>query len=395
MIRKLLFVDDEPEVLEGLRRTLRPLRDEWDMAFAAGGPEALALLGGDAFDVVVTDLRMPGMDGAELLTQVRGRHPRVVRIVLTEQSGRNAALRAVNVAHRQLSKPCDPELLKGAVSRACALRDLLNGPRLLGLLSRIDSVPSMPAMYAEVVKELESPESSLQRVGEIIARDPGMSAKILQMVHSALFGVRFHVGSSAQAVIHLGAETTKALVLAVNIFSRFNPELLRPFSIEKVWTHSQLVSRLAGQIARAEGCTQKDVECAAMAGLLHDTGKLVLAGYLPDQYRRALALADEQGWQENAAERQIFGATHAEVGAYLLGLWSLPDPIVEAVAWHHRPGDCPGDGFGPLAAVCVANSLANEEVECLDADFLTRLGVADRVSAWQGLLGAPGEDDEA
>jgi putative nucleotidyltransferase with HDIG domain len=389
-VRKVLFVDDEPKVLDGLRRMLRPLRDEWDMAFAGGGPEALELLGRDAFDVVVTDMRMPGMDGAELLAQVRGRHPRAVRIVLTGQSSREAVLQAVNVAHRQLSKPCDPEVLKAAVRRACALRDLLSSGPLLTLLSRLESVPSMPAMYAEVVRELESPESSLQKVGEIIARDVGMSAKILQMVHSAFFGLRFHVASPAQAVVYLGAETTKTLVLAANIFSRFNPERLKPFSIEGLWVHSQVVSRLAGLVARAEGCARKDVEYATMAGLLHDTGKLVLAGYLPDQYRQVLALAREQGLAECAAEREVFGATHAEIGAYLFGLWGLPDPIVEAVAWHHRPADCPADGFGPLAAVHVANALAHGgEAERLDGDFLARLGAAGRLAAWQALLGEP------
>jgi putative nucleotidyltransferase with HDIG domain len=385
-VRKVLFVDDEPKLLEGLRRMLRPLRDEWDMAFAGSGREALDLLGRDAFDVVVTDMRMPDMDGAELLAQVRGRHPRAVRIVLTGQSSREAVLRAVNVAHRQLSKPCDPEVLKGAVRRACALRDLLNSPTLLTLLSRLESVPSLPALYAKVVQELESPESSLQRVGDIIAQDVGMSAKILQMVHSAFFGMRFHVSSPAQAVVYLGAETTKALVLAAHVFSRLNPERLRPFAIEGVWAHSQLVSRLAGLVARAEGCAQKEVEQASMAGLLHDTGKVVLAGYLPEQYRQALALAGEQGLPEIAAEREVFGATHAEVGAYLFGLWGLPDPIVEAVAWHHRPADCPAHGFGPLAAVHVANALAHGgQAEYLDADFLARLGRAGRLTAWQAM----------
>ncbi len=387
MGRKVLFVDDEPNLLEGLRRMLRPLRDEWDVAFAGSGAEALELLDRTPFDVVVTDMRMPGMDGAQLLAEVRGRHPRAVRIVLTGQSSREAVLRAVNVAHRQLTKPCDPELLKAAVRRACALRDLLSGGTLLTLLSRIESVPSMPDTYAEVVRELESSDSSLRKVGALIARDVGMSAKILQMVHSAFFGVRFHVSSPAQAVVCLGAETTKALVLAATIFSRFAPGQLGPFSIDEVWAHSRAVARLAREVARAEGCAQKDVEYAAMAGLLHDTGKLVLAGYLPEQYRQALALAAERGLSACAAEREVFGSTHAEVGAYLFGLWGLPDPIVEAVAWHHSPGDCPAGGFGPLAAVHVADALAHgPDGGRLDRDYLARLGVAGREAVWQELL---------
>ncbi|HKI36306.1 MAG TPA: response regulator [Gemmataceae bacterium] len=387
MLRKVLFVDDEPKVLEGLRRMLRPLRGEWELAFAGGGAQALELLDRALFDVVVTDLRMPGMDGAQLLAQVRGRHPRVVRIVLTGQSSREAVLRAGNVAHRQLSKPCDPELLKEVVRRSCALRDLLGSGPLLTLLSRLESVPSMPAMYAEVVKELESAEPSMQRVGEVIARDVGISARILQMVHSAFLGMHFHVGSPAQAATYLGAETTKLLVLAANIFSLFDPEQLRPFLIEGVWAHSQAVGRLAGAVARAEGCSPREVEYAAVAGLLHDTGQVVLAGYLPEEYRRMLTLADERGVPASVAEREVFGTTHAEVGAYLFGLWGLPDPIVEAVAWHHRPGDCPAGGFGALGAVHAADALADDkEGRPLDHDYLGRLGVTERVAAWQGLL---------
>jgi len=392
MLKRVLFVDDEPNVLDGLRRMLRPLRQEWDMAFASNGPEALEVLGTTAFDVIVTDMRMPGMDGAELLAHVRGRHPRVVRIVLTGQSSREAVLRAINVAHRQLTKPCEPEALKAAVRRACALRDLLSNPTLLTLLSRLESIPSMPAMYAEVVRELESVEPSLKKVGDIIARDVGMSAKILQIIHSAFFGVRFHVSSPAQAVIHLGAETTKFLVLGANIFCRHNPEALRPFSIDALFAHSQHVSRLAGEIARAEGCRQKDVEYACMAGLLHDTGKLVLAGYLPDQYKDVLALEGERELLPCDAEREVFGTTHAEVGAYLLGLWGLPDPIVEAIAWHHHPAECPTNSFGPLAAVHVADALADEGPACeggggrLDRAFIERLGAGARIAVWRTFL---------
>jgi putative nucleotidyltransferase with HDIG domain len=387
-----LFVDDEPRLLEGLRRMLRPLRREWDMAFAADAFQALELLKANPFDVVVTDMQMRGMDGAQLLEQVRGQHPRAVRIVLTGQSSREAVLRAVRVAHCQLSKPCDPEVLKATVRRACALRDLLHDPTLLTLLSRLESIPSLPATYAEVIKEMESADPSLQKIGQVIARDVGMSAKILQMIHSAFFGIGFHVSGPEQAVILLGAETTKYLVLAAHIFTSIDPARVWPFSIEAVLAHSQRVSGLAREVARAEGLDRKEVEHAAMAGLLHDTGKVILAGYLPDRYREVLALERGRGLGSCDAERPVFGATHAEVGAYLLGLWGLPDPIVEAVAWHHRPADCPAHAFGPLAAVHIADGLAHDETGgSLNGDYLARLGVAGRVGEWRELLGQAAE----
>ncbi|HKI32876.1 MAG TPA: response regulator [Gemmataceae bacterium] len=402
MVRRVLFVDDEPNVLEGLRRMLRPLRHEWEMAFASGGPEALELLDRAAFDVVVTDMRMPGMDGAQLLAQVRGRHPNLVRIVLTGQSSREAVLRAVRVAHRQLNKPCDSDELRTTIQRACALRDLLADSTLRTLLSRLESVPSPPALYQEVVKELESAEPSMQKVGEIIGRDTGMTAKILHMVHSAFFGVRFHVASPAQAVLFLGAETTKALVLAANIFSKFDAGALKSFAVDAIWAHSQVVGRLAGEVAKSQWCERRVIEEACMAGLLHDTGKLVLAGYLPDRYGQSLLLARGGQVPPAEAERQVFGATHAEVGAYLLGLWGLPDPLVEAVAWHHRPCDCPASTFTPLTAVHVADALVyelrvedgEETASQLDAAYLARLGLADRLPAWRELRDAAGREGD-
>ncbi|HZU37934.1 MAG TPA: response regulator, partial [Gemmataceae bacterium] len=171
MRRRILFVDDEPQMLDELRRMLRPLRDEWDMACVTSGHAALATLIDGSFDVVVTDLQMPGMDGAALLEAVRTGHPHMVRIVLTGPCSREATLRAVRVAHRQLNKPCDPDHLQTTVVRACALRDLLSHPGLRTLMSRLESVPSMPAHYAEVVKELEAAEPSLPKVGRIIAQD--------------------------------------------------------------------------------------------------------------------------------------------------------------------------------------------------------------------------------
>jgi putative nucleotidyltransferase with HDIG domain len=177
------------------------------------------------------------------------------------------------------------------------------------------------------------------------------------------------------------------LVLAAHIFSSIEPARVKPFAIEAVLAHSQQVSGLAREVARAEGLGQKDVEHAGMAGLLHDTGKVVLAGYLTERYREAMTLERDGGFSACDAERQVFGTTHAEVGAYLLGLWGLPDAIVEAVAFHHRPGDCPAPAFGPLAAVHVADALLHDEGGGrLDGNYLARLGAAERVEPWRLLL---------
>ncbi|HLJ96549.1 MAG TPA: response regulator [Gemmataceae bacterium] len=389
----VLFVDDEPKVLDGLRRMLRPLRREWDMAFAGGGREALAMLQQNRFDVIVSDVRMPEMNGVDLLHQVREIAPHTVRIILTGQSSQEALLKAVRVAHRQLSKPCDPEVLREAVRRSCALRQLLGQSTLLTLALRLETIPSLPSQYFEVVRELESSESSLQKVGQIVAKDAGMSAKILQMIRSAFFCQRTRELSPEEAVVYLGAETTKLLVLAANIFSHFEPALVQSFPLDALWAHSQATSQLAKLLAKTEQAEPLAVAHAAMAGLLHDIGKLILAGYLPDQYRSVLIHAREERILLHDAERQIFGATHAELGAYVLGLWGLPEGIVEAVAWHHNPDHCPETAFSPLTAVHVASALLHEGVPetawgpwaPLCNTYLNRLELAGRLEAWRDL----------
>jgi HD-like signal output (HDOD) protein len=369
------------------------LRNEWETAYAGNGQEALDLLAQSPFDVIVSDMRMPGMDGAQLLNEVKQRYPHVVRIILSGHSDQQSLLRSVGVAHQYLSKPCDADTLKNTVARACGLRELLADKTLIELVAQMNSLPSLPSLYAEVMQELQSPDGSLQKVGQIISKDVGMSAKILQLVNSAFFGLRRHVSSPSEAAVFLGVDTVRALVLSVNIFSQFDRTKLKNFSIDRLWTHSNVTGVLAKHIAKAEGAEPKTVDHAFTAGLLHDVGKLVLAANLPDQYSQTLALARAQKMPLSEVERETLGATHAEVGAYLLGLWGLPDPIVEAVAYHAHPRRCPDHKFSPLTAVHVANALehearvinADEVAPAWEREYLSELGLTHRLDAWRDI----------
>jgi len=391
MKKRILFVDDEPNVLAGLQRMLRPLRGEWEVTFAQSGPEALEKLAAAPFDVVVSDMRMPGMDGAALLAEVRQRYPGTVRIVLSGHSDKEMILRSVGPAHQYLAKPCDAETLKDTISRACALRNLLADESLKQVIAQMPSLPSLPAVYAELTRTLNSPDASVQAVGRIIASDVGMTAKILQLVNSAFFGLRRHVSSPAEAAVLLGLETIKALVLSVQVFSEFRAAQLEGFSLEALWKHSLATGAGAKQLAADEKSDGKLVDCALMAGLLHDAGKLVLAAHLGPRYGQTIAAARERGLPLWQAERETLGTTHAEVGAYLLGLWGLPDPIVEAIAFHHEPGRCLAQSFGTLTAIHVADFLDHEmrPEACqtvpspVDVAYLSRIGAADRLNRWR------------
>ena len=392
-MKRILFVDDEPKVLDGLRRMLRPMRHEWEMAFAPGGEEALAALAEKHFDVVVSDMRMPGMDGAQLLSEVKQRYPGIVRIVLSGHSERETVLRSVGPAHQYLAKPCDPKQLRNVITRACALRDLLSEDSLRELVSQMSTIPSLPETYTEIVEELQSPNASMKKVGEIVSKDMGMTAKVLQLVNSAFFGLRHHVSTPSQAASFLGVDTLKSLVLSVHIFSQLDNIKIEGFCLDRLWNHSAATGALAKRIAAAEGCAEQLRDHALMAGLLHDAGKLIIAANLPERYSDVLASVESEGLKLWEAERQILTNTHAEVGAYLLGLWGLPDPIVEAVAFHHNPSRCLGDEFAPLTAVHAANALEHEQSSVendpdanrLDTEYLGQLGLAERLPVWRDL----------
>jgi len=388
---KILFVDDEPKVLEGMQRMLRSMRQEWDTAFALSGSEALEILSREPFDVVVSDMRMPGMDGSQLLTEVKRRYPDIVRIVLSGQSDKEMVLKSVQPAHQYLTKPCDAEVLKSTIRQSCALRNQFADNALRRMVAQMESLPSLPDLYFQIMNELQSEYASMHKVGEIISKDIGMTAKVLQLVNSAFFGHIRHVSSPAQAAELLGLETIKTLVLSVRIFSQFDRFNLPNFSVQRLWDHSMATGVFSRTIAIKEKQSQEAIDNAFMAGVLHDAGRLILAANFARQYRQAMEVGQQRRiplWQ---AENQVFEVNHAKVGAYLFSLWGLPYPIVEAIAFHHEPGAGPQKEFGPLIAVHVANFLEHnrrqesaDQIEAqVDRTYLEEIKMADKIGIWQ------------
>jgi DNA-binding NarL/FixJ family response regulator len=156
MNRRLLFVDDDPLVLDGLRRALHGMRQTWEMNFVSSADAALQALEKDHYDGVVTDMRMPGMDGAQLLEQIKQRYPDVVRMILSGQSSREAVYRSISPAHQFLSKPCNPQELMARLGEAFSMRDLLANQSLKTMISRLRSIPSLPTLYNEITAALRS-----------------------------------------------------------------------------------------------------------------------------------------------------------------------------------------------------------------------------------------------
>lgn len=389
MQRRILFVDDESNLLIGLKRAFRPMRNLWEMEFAPSGDDALRLMSLCEFDAVVTDMKMPDMSGADLLNTIQEQWPGTVRIILSDEADRDTVMRSIAPAHHFLAKPCDPEQLRSVLEKALALTDRLQNASLKRFISNMKSIPSLPLLYQQVTSELHSEDPSAARIGEIIAQDMAMAAKILQIVNSAAYGLRAEISEPKQAAIYLGLNTIRALVLSLSIFSAFDSDLLGPGQAEHLWEHAVSVSKYARLIATCEGIGGRDLDPYISAGLLHDIGKLIMASAGPENYRRIVATAAATGTRLDALELEEFGCTHAEVGAYLLGEWGLPNEIVEAVAWSHRPLDSPVTEFSAVAAVHVANALdaqQHPERGYMDANidhaFLNRMGREKRLECW-------------
>jgi HD-like signal output (HDOD) protein len=386
----VIFVDDEPLVLQGLQRMLRPEREHWDMRFARSAAEALGLLEREPFDAVVSDLRMPEMDGAALLAAVMDRYPHMTRIVLSGEMDRDLTFRTVHCAHQFLSKPCDADTLKLTLARASSLRKLLNDRRLKSLLPRLESLPSLPALYTEILAEIQAPNSSFRKVGDLVARDLGMTAKILQLVNSAFFGLARRVASPQDAVSLLGYDTVRALVLSAKIFSQVNLQRIPGFWLDALWQHSFSTSLFARAIGVGEKLPRKAQDEAFTAGILHDLGKLILAQNFPDDYTEAIAQSDRHNRPLWEVEIERFGASHAELGAYLLGLWGIGEDVVAAVAQHHQPPPA-GSAARVTAVVYAANLLEHrlaaepsvEELPAGEVEILQQLQVYERMPAWE------------
>ena len=398
-MKTIVLVDDDPKMGERLSRLLKPLESEWKMISVGSGQEALSTLAAQPCDVIMTDMRMPGKDGVQLLEEVRTGYPHVVRVLLTEPSDQEAVLRSAGSAYPCLPKSSPLQVFQSTVTRACAIQDLLRNEVLLKLVSGMHTLPSLPTLYREVMQELQSPDASIEKIGQIISKDPGMLTKMLQVVNSPLYGLPRRISSATQAVALLGLETIKSLVLSMKVFSQFESSAQTFFSLDILWNHGMITGRYARMIAKQQGTTACNMEEDAFtAGLLHDVGLLVLATNAPDQYTETLALMN-QGIAEWDAERQVLGATHAEVGGYLLGTWGLSDSIVEAVAFHHDPGRSIGHTFSPLAAVHIANVLEEQATGMegpsivADMDYLRVCGLDPNMSKWETLCrGEPARD---
>jgi len=374
-VKRILFVDDESKILDGIRRTLRTERNRWDMQFAVGGEAALQACEAGSFDVVISDMRMPGMDGATLLGHIRDRFPGTARIVLSGYAEASLATRAVPVAHRFLTKPCNAAELQATIERVCTLQDILSTPEIRRVVGAVGELPSLSITFTSLTEAVRNPNTSMTQVSDIIEQDVAMAAKVLQLVNSAFYGLAQNVTSLQSAVAYLGMETIKNLALASETFRVFAPNSRIPQSVcETIQQHAHRTAAIAGTLP----VDRKTRDVTVVAALLHDIGRLILASKIPDMFCSVLSRTGERKCEPFEAEEELLGTSHAEIGAYLLGLWGIPNLAVEAIAHHHHPTRIPHSGFDSSIAVYVADLLAHELDAHPQDSTGSELGESDR-----------------
>ena len=344
--------------------------------------------------MLVADLDLPELDGAALLQQVRKRYPETLRFILAPESERDQVMKRVLGAHQFLAKPLNKTALRHALEQAVAVNVWIPSNKIRELAGRIRAFPTVPSLYFEVVNLLRSPDATTEEVGELIGKDMAMMTKLLQVLNSAYFGLPRRVTEPAEAVGILGFEAVKSVVMAVKLLGQY--ERLRPeyFSIERLWRHSMAVALTAKELAMLATGDRSLAASAFTAGLLHDLGKMVLAANFDEHYSGAHSLARKLQVPLCDIEREVFGASHGEIGAYLFALWGMPPDLLEAVALHHNPPRTACDEFSALTAVHVANALESEVssdteglvVPEVNEAYLAGIGCLNRLEAWRAAV---------
>ena len=384
---RIMFVDDDPAVLNGLENMFRIMRNVWDMAFVSSGRKALELMKQSPVDIVISDMRMPEMDGVQLLEAVKRQYPGTIRFILSGHSDRDMILKSVGMTHQFLAKPCDSDVLRNAVARACALRNILGDEKIRRMVVGMNAIPTLPTLYDKVCRTVNQAGSSTADVSKIVSEDMAMTAKILHLVNSAFFGLRHQIENIGHAISLLGMDTIKALILTNGVFARFTEGESREFAIPNLFEHCVRTGKTSHTIAKKILTDTKAIDESVMAGMMHDLGKLILIRNNAGEYRRIIAKHRNETVPLHIVEKRVLRISHAEVGAYLLGMWGMSDPIVEAVAFHHVPGQCIEKGRGILTAVHMANAFCHDldpggamgrEVS-VDMEYLRTVGVLEQL----------------
>lgn len=391
MKKRILFVDDDPLLLELYTVAMEKEAHRWEIIRTERGASALEILATKDFDVVVSDMRMPGMDGTELMREVRRLYPRTSRIIISGIADQEEISRSLESTHQFLAKPIKLRELSATLSRIGNLDAFLLDEKLKSLVGQLDSLPSFPSIYLQIIRELNTDDPSIEAIAGIAIQDPALTVKMLQVANSAAFGLAHQVSNPFEAIQFIGLNAVRSIALSAHVFKNFEHTDFKNFSAHQLWEDALRCAQITRLIMRLEKVDEGETEDACTAAMLRNVGKLMLAKSLPQEFGQSLELAAGQDFTLAEAEQKILGAAHTGVAAYLFGLWGLPAPMVEAVAFHLQPAESEMQSVGPLAVVHVAHVFAAElwpdktsgRPAALDENYLNAIGLNGHVKKWR------------
>lgn len=367
---KVMFVDDEPMVLKGIKRAF--FNSGWEIILASDGRQALEILSGTNVGFVVTDMQMPGMNGAELLEKVSELYPSTVRAVLSGQADRELAARASFVAHQWFSKPCSPSDIQNALEQIDTIQSTLPNQEIKEIVGKIKALPSAPNLFFRI-KKLFDDDADMELVAKVISEDPALSAKILQISNSSFFMLNTKIQKVEDAITRLGADVVSCVVAIAEIYS--NTIKIPGYAIEKEQQHSMCTALLGVTLVSPE-----DREETMLVGLLHDIGMYVLFLLAPDSVDTYLQKRIKS--EDNTLlERELFGVDHTQLAGYLLHLWNFPYHLIESIMLHHQPLKLMEYKFGAAAAIYVASLLLSKKP--INEDFVKHFQLLEKLPDWE------------
>ncbi|MBT8138735.1 MAG: HDOD domain-containing protein [Gammaproteobacteria bacterium] len=364
----IAFVDDERNILDGIRRSLRKYRKEWNLHFFETADAMLESMQSERFDAIISDMRMPKKNGLDLLTEARTKSPETIRIVLSGYSEEEIVLESLHVTHSFIAKPANTETIVDCIEKTLRTREWLKNEELRHLLGSIDSLPTLPAIYDALMQELASPDCSMQNVANIVASDSALSSTALKIINSAFFGLARHIESVQQAVNMLGIETIKNIALVSSVFSSVKADKSIIAKMDSLNANSIKMGNLAQKLSKASGLDKRGMDHTQIAAMMSQLGDLISVCYKADLEKA------------NAGDIEP-----ALIGSYMLSIWNLPFAIIDAVRWHREPASGGIPELHPLTIVHAAwgfiNCYKDTNAINLQSDYLDReylLGAVDQ-----------------
>ena len=330
MAKSILFVDDEMQILKALKRLFRG--KEYNVFFADSGIRALEILEENFIDLLISDIRMPNMDGFELLRIAKNKYPATLRVALSGFTDNKKIFSALddNLAKLYMFKPWDNNELISTIDKIFTIEEVLKDENLLNLINNLDQLPTLPFLYKEL-SDLVEKDADIDLISKKIEEDQSIASKILKVANSAFYGAK--TGSISQAIMYIGLLNVKNIVLTNSVFKTSSNQEYHNL----LWNHVNLANKIMNIIYQK--CLNKRIPNEyASAGLLHDIGRIIILNFFKEKYDVVISFINENpGIDISKVENQMMGFDHQKIGGYLLNWWEIPTPIVEAALFHHEP----------------------------------------------------------